>query len=485
MIDYSYLAPPKEAHEIVHTKDYIKYQQKEQGVRRIFETVVYDQFEMEKVKELKEEIKKQKIILSSDWKESDYLRISYAGRFNKKEVIKKLQQHIAWRCNKIYQEINSHSEQLLKEGICYLLGRDKQFRPIIIMNAHQIDQKKHDKEQILQVLSFLLGIVKKNMLIPGKVETWVFLLDTGNLGGQGLQQKVLEVLIDGLSTNFSGYLERMFVLNPSSGINFLWQSIKTILDPETINKISFLQQKEFKQLKEYIEPNQLEQKFGGNQVNLTKFWPPYNLDLPDGYTKKDNKSTQKQEIKIQNMKIEEEEENDPYDQVEFNLNDFMKQQQQIYYGVSNNDNNNKQLQIQDEEQIDKKQDEFPNRFIQEREHQTNPQQINNQQIILDEPEQPDLQQQIVHQEEEKKQNVHQNQEIKESTEQVFLTERQKNCQQLGNNDTEQNKILTHDEQGFNSSANKLNEESNVENIQILHLDPVNNDKGCCQKCEIF
>ncbi|CAD8114598.1 unnamed protein product [Paramecium sonneborni] len=482
MIDFSYLAPPKEAHELIHTKDYIKYQQKEQGVRRIYETVVYDQFEIEKVKELKEEIKKQKIILSSDWKESDYLRISYAGKFNKKEIIKKLQQHIAWRCNKIYQEINSHSEQLLKEGICYLLGRDKQFRPIIIMNAYLIDLKKHDKELIFQVLSFLLGIVKKNMFIPGKVETWVFLLDTGNLGGQGLQQKVFEVLIDGLNTNFSGYLERMFILNPSNGFNFLWQQIKILLDSETINKISFLQQKEFIQLKEYIEPNQLEEKFGGTKSNLIKFWPPYNLDLPDGYTKKDNKSNPKQDLKIQNMQIEEEEESDPYDQVEFNLNDFMKQQQQMYYGVSNKI----QQQINEEDKVIKLQDQSSNIQILEVEPQINHNQSqqNNQKISLEEPEQPDLQPQIIHNDEEKKQNVPQNQEIKESTEQVILTERQKNYQQLGN-DTEQNKLLTHDEQGFNSSANKLNEESHGEKIQIQQLDPVNNDKGCCQKCEIF
>ncbi|CAD8172017.1 unnamed protein product [Paramecium octaurelia] len=481
MIDYSYLAPPKEANDVVHSNHYIKHQEQEKGVRKIYETVVYDQFEMEKVKELKEEIKKQKIILSSDWKESDYLRISYAGRFDKKTVIKKLQQHIAWRCNKIYQEINSHSESFLKEGICYLLGRDKQYRPIVILNAHQIDQKKHDKEQIFQALSCLLGIVKKNMFVPGKVETWVFLLETNNLGGQGLQQKVLEVLIDNMSTNFSGYLERMFVLNPSSGINFLWQQIKAFLDEETINKISFLSSKEIKQLKEFIEPNQLEEKFGGTHPNLTKFWPPYNLDLPDGYTKKDNKNNQKQNMKIQNMKIEEEEDNDPYDQVDFNLHDFMKQQQQIYYSISNKPNQ----QIQEEDKPENpRQDQSEDNPQSDSKQPHNQAQQNYQKPILDEPEQPELQQQTFNQEEEKKQNIPQNYEIKESTEQVILTERQKNQQQQGN-DNEQNKLQPSDQQGFNSTENKINEENNPENIHIQRLDPVNNDKGCCAKCEIF
>ncbi|CAD8054595.1 unnamed protein product [Paramecium primaurelia] len=477
MIDYSYLAPPQEAHNIVHSNDYIKHQEQEQGVRKIYETVVYDKFEMEKVKELKEEIKQQKILLNSDWKESDYLRMCYAGRFDKKEVIKKLLQHIAWRRTKINHEINSNSEQFFKEGICYLLGRDKQFRPIIILNAHLIDQKKHDKEQIFKALSFLLGIVKKYMLIPGKVENWIFLLETNNIGCQGLQQKILEVLIDDLSTNFSGYLERMFVLNPSSGINFLWKQIKTFLNPETINKISFLQQKEFKQLQEFIEPNQLEQKFGGSQSNLKKFWPPYNLDLQDGYTKNNNGGNQKLDLRFQN--IEEEEENDPYDQVDFNLNIFMKQQQQIYYVVSNKTQQDIQQDNKDEQElVQNSQDQL---------QKEDPQIVSQQKIqknIFDEPEQPELQQQIIHKEEEKKQNIPQNNEIKDSTEQVILTDRQKNCQQLVN-DTEQNKLLTHDEQGFNSSGNKLNEESHAENMIIQNVDPVNNNKGCCSKCEIF
>ncbi|CAD8147179.1 unnamed protein product [Paramecium octaurelia] len=163
------------------------------------------------------------------------------------------------------------------------------------------------------------------MLIPGKVETQVFLLETCNLGGQGLSQKVLEVLIDGLSTNFSG------------------------------------------------------------------------------------------------------------------------QQQKIYYVVSNEPQQENKDEYEQNTQIQSTNEDPPQESQQK-----------NQKIIMDQPKQPKLQQQIMQREEEIKSNIPRTIKIKESAEQAILADIY--CQQLVN-DTEQNKLLTHDEQGLNSSGNQLNDES--------------------------
>lgn len=80
MINYSYLAPPPAAHNIVHTgrlffpiQDYyIKHHEREKGARKIYETVQYDEYEMERIKELKEEIHKLNIVLPEE-----YFHISY------------------------------------------------------------------------------------------------------------------------------------------------------------------------------------------------------------------------------------------------------------------------------------------------------------------------------------------------------------------------------------------------------------------------
>jgi hypothetical protein len=56
----------------------------------------------------------------------------------------------------------------------------------------------------------------------------------------GLPIKMLQTIIDILSTNFTGCLEKMFIINPSTGLNFLWNTIKSFLDDETAEKIDFL-----------------------------------------------------------------------------------------------------------------------------------------------------------------------------------------------------------------------------------------------------
>lgn len=71
------------------------------------------------------------------------------------------------------------------------------------------------------------------MFVPGKVENWMFLLETNEIGVFGLPLKALGVVIDTMTVNFAACLEKMFILNPSSGLNFVWSTISGWLDEET------------------------------------------------------------------------------------------------------------------------------------------------------------------------------------------------------------------------------------------------------------
>ena len=44
----------------------------------------------------------------------------------------------------------------------------------------------------------------------------------------------------------------MYIVNPSSGLNFMWNAIKGFIDPETLQKINFVTQKTLNVLKERI-----------------------------------------------------------------------------------------------------------------------------------------------------------------------------------------------------------------------------------------
>lgn len=98
-----------------------------------------------------------------------------------------------------------------------------------------------------------------------------------------------------MSVNFCGCLDKMYILNPSSGLDFTWGAIQGFIDPDTKVKINFINAKTMLKIQERVSPDQLEKKYGGTCENLTKFWypilmikkrPPINLDIPGGYPTK-------------------------------------------------------------------------------------------------------------------------------------------------------------------------------------------------------
>lgn len=78
-----------------------------------------------------------------------------------------------------------------------------------------------------------MGIIRNYMFIPNKVENWMFILETNGIGVSSLPVKALGVVIETLTLNFAACLEKMFILNPSTTLNFLWNVVKGWLDDET------------------------------------------------------------------------------------------------------------------------------------------------------------------------------------------------------------------------------------------------------------
>jgi hypothetical protein len=75
-----------------------------------------------------------------------------------------------------------------------------------------------------------------------------------------------------MQVNFAGRLDKMFILNPSTGLNFSWRVISSFVNPDTAEKITFLGVKEFPKILEKIPVEQLEVKFGGTIPNVVTFW---------------------------------------------------------------------------------------------------------------------------------------------------------------------------------------------------------------------
>ena len=106
---------------------------------------------------------------------------------------------------------------------------------------------------MIMVLSFFLGFVKKSMLLPGKVENWVFVVETNSQGVFSAPSGLGDI-IKTMALNFAGCLHKMVVLNPSTGLNLMWSGASAVMDDDAKAKNKFITKKHLDQLKEIIPP---------------------------------------------------------------------------------------------------------------------------------------------------------------------------------------------------------------------------------------
>lgn len=81
------------------------------------------------------------------------------------------------------------------------------------------------------------------MMIPYHIENWVMIIETNKLGITSLPVSVnpllillqaLGTIIGNMQTNFCGRMDKMYILNPSTGVKFVWSTIKGFVNALTL-----------------------------------------------------------------------------------------------------------------------------------------------------------------------------------------------------------------------------------------------------------
>ncbi|OMJ73919.1 hypothetical protein SteCoe_27301 [Stentor coeruleus] len=251
--------------------------------RNIFKNQVFSEKELEKLRRLKDEIKKQKLQLPKDWDDSDLLKFVYGANFKTRGAFKALKSCLASYSDVFpedYMLIYSKIYEILLTGPLYMHGRDCHYRPLLIMNFAKFDLKKYTFEQYLQAACFVLEFASKHMLFPGKVENWMCISDIGYRGLSDLPLNTLRKITQVLQDVFKCRLAYSAMINTPKTIYFIYSCLKPFLDPVTIDKISIAKGNVATNIIKYFNPYQVEERYGGKSPNLNVFWPPVFPNYP-------------------------------------------------------------------------------------------------------------------------------------------------------------------------------------------------------------
>lgn len=131
--------------------------------------------------------------------------------------------------DRLIQNPSNIALEILEEGIFYSYGRDFEFRPIIVFNIARMDLVKYSLEHYYAALNTLAKPIREHMFVPGKVENWVWIVDTESK--LNLPVTSAATVIEKMGAVFSSTLHKLFVVNSSSLIWLMYKGIKGLIHP--------------------------------------------------------------------------------------------------------------------------------------------------------------------------------------------------------------------------------------------------------------
>jgi hypothetical protein len=153
------------------------------------------------------------------------------------------------------------------------VGRDINFRPIIVVNVARIIELDLKEKTFYEVAGYFFSYVLENCMLEGQVETWITIVDLGKIGMFSLGGTILDI-ISFLSRNFRCRLHYSYLINCPSSIKMLFGMAKRVMTEDQINKIHLQEEAELpKKAFTNIFEETIEKKYGGLREDMATFWP--------------------------------------------------------------------------------------------------------------------------------------------------------------------------------------------------------------------
>ena len=160
-------------------------------------------------------------------------------------------------------------------GIIYGVRRDKNQRPIIVINIRRMIDSAIEADRLINLVNFFLHYVIEHAMVPGQVEAWTCIFDLKDCGVMELPKDKIQPLVQNMSKNFRGRLFRFYATDVTFIVRQLWKLAHQFVDEFTNKKLLIYGDDYVNDIKELIDPENLEQRYGGNLPNISEnFFPP-------------------------------------------------------------------------------------------------------------------------------------------------------------------------------------------------------------------
>ena len=126
------------------------------------------------------------------------------------------------------------------------------FRPIVMVNIRRLIEQDYSVEALLEGSSFFFDFIVKKLLLPGKVENWIIVIDLGGVALTKIPVKKVGAIITNGSSNFGARLFRNFNINASWTVRKSSQIFTAFIGDITKIKTQTFQDNYLSSLLQYI-----------------------------------------------------------------------------------------------------------------------------------------------------------------------------------------------------------------------------------------
>ena len=120
-------------------------------------------------------------------------------------------------------DLSDEALELLERGIRYTTGRDRYFRPLVIIRTAVLTESKIDYEEAINAAFYGSFHMIKNILVPGKSENWIAILDLENLSITKLPVKNTIKMLTMIQTHEKCRTRRFFLFNVNFAIRAFYR----------------------------------------------------------------------------------------------------------------------------------------------------------------------------------------------------------------------------------------------------------------------
>jgi len=102
-------------------------------------------------------------------------------------------EHAAWRETLDLNFENFREE--LELGVIYGVRRDKNMRPVMVINVRRMIDSRINVDRLIAVTNFFLEYVVEYSMIPGSIESWTAIFDLKDVGVTEIPKDRIQPLV--------------------------------------------------------------------------------------------------------------------------------------------------------------------------------------------------------------------------------------------------------------------------------------------------